>query len=209
MKNNSNKIIAIVTILIIFLINGIIVFKIVKNNKLAPQEVEIKSICELATIKAYYHNVAKGSKEKSSGISGVGEKNREFWMEYEGYANIGIDVSKVKIKVYKNIVKVEMPPAKVLDTNITTNTDKEDIRIIESGDGFFNKNKITTNDRQAAFENAQKDMKKSVENNKSLMQSAETRAKELIENYIQEIGNSIGKEYIIEWEIVEEKNTEK
>ena len=39
----------------------------------------IKSICELATLKCYYHNVAKSTKEKGSGLAHLGEKERKFW----------------------------------------------------------------------------------------------------------------------------------
>lgn len=174
------------------------------QNKPEVKETEIQSICELATLKAYYHNVAKDKKTKSSGISGIGEKEREFWIEYEGYATIGIDMHEVKIKIKDEKVTIEMPHARVLDTNITTNYQSEDIKIIENGDGFFNKNKITTEARVNAIQKAQDDMESAVENNPTLLQAAELRAQELIENYVLEMGNAAKKDYQIEWKYIEE-----
>jgi len=69
---------------------------------------------------------------------------------------------------------------------------------------FFYKNKITSDDRQNAVTAAQKNMKIAIENNKTLLQSAELRAQELIENYIIELGNISNIEYKIEWKYIEE-----
>lgn len=208
MKNNLNsktkKIIIVALIAVILVgITGFAIYKNFNNKEINEvKETEIKSICELATLKAYYHNVAKDTKDKSTGISGWGEKDREFWIEYEGHATIGIDMEKVSMVLKDEHITITMPHAKVLDTNISTSD--EDMRIIESSDGFFNKNKITTEDRQTAVTEAQKDMKKAVENNKTLLQSAELRAQELIENYIIELGDISNIEYQIEWKYIEE-----
>ena len=209
MKNNLNakpkKIIIVILITVaLFAVIGFVLYRKFNNKEIKEvNETEIKSICELATLKAYYHNVAKDKKEKNTGISGWGEKNREFWIEYEGYATIGIDMEKVSMVLKDEHITITIPHAKVLDTNISTKD--EQMRIIESSDGLLNKNKISTEDRQNAVTIAQENMKTAVENNKTLLRSAELRAQELIENYIIELGNISNIEYKIEWKYIEEK----
>ena len=46
-----------------------------------PKASQMKSICELATMECYYHNVAKSTKTKGTGLTHVGEKERKFWIE--------------------------------------------------------------------------------------------------------------------------------
>ena len=42
---------------------------------------EVFEISELATLECYYHNVAKSTKTKGTGLTHVGEKERKFWIE--------------------------------------------------------------------------------------------------------------------------------
>ncbi len=63
-----------------------------------PALSQVRSICELATLECYYHNVAKSTKTKGTGLAHVGEKERKFWIEYTGVARIGIDMSDVNMK---------------------------------------------------------------------------------------------------------------
>ena len=66
----------------------------------------ISSVCELATLKCYYHNVAKSTKEKGSGLAHLGEKERKFWIEYTGVVKIGIEMSDVKTLREKRVVGI-------------------------------------------------------------------------------------------------------
>lgn len=59
-------------------------------KEIAPQASQMKSICELATMKCYYHNVAKYFEEDASGALWW-KKDRKFWVEYSGVVTIGID----------------------------------------------------------------------------------------------------------------------
>ena len=67
-----------------------------------------------------------------------------------------------------------------------------------SPDGI-NKNPILPEEQAAAIKSAQDDMKESVLNNKSLLISAQDRAKQLIENYINQIGEISDTTYNITW----------
>ena len=177
-----------------------------KEPQIQPQETQMRSICELATLECYYHNVAKSEKKAGSGISHLGEVDRKFWIEYTGIAKIGIDMSKVDMKIEGEKVTVFIPNAKLLSIDISE-TDLNEKSYITSGDSWFNNNKITADDQTSAINNAQSTMAESVKNNSSLLLSAQSRAQELIENYIVQLGQLSNIEYKIEW-VYENNSTE-
>ncbi len=164
----------------------------------SPREEQIKAICELATVECYYNNVSKSTQQKGKGIKHWGEKERDFWIEYEGYAKIGIDMNSVDMKINKNEVIVALPDAELLDIGIRENTLKSDSFIIED-DAIINKNKITAQSQQKAITEAQAKMEESILENKSLFEQAEKEARELISNYIGKMGKISGNEYKITW----------
>lgn len=158
-----------------------------------PDITQIRSICNLATLECYYHNVAKSKKVSDSWL----KKDREFWIEYTGIAKIGIDISKVNMKVDETNITVTLPNAELLDINIQEESLTED-SYIKSADGLI-KNKITATDQTATINSAQAEMVESVKNNKSLLLNAQNKAKGLIENYIKKVGELSNTEYHIDW----------
>lgn len=173
-------------------------FSSCSSKKDSLKENQIKAICELATVECYYNNVSKSTQHKGSGITHVLEKDRDFWIEYEGFAKIGIDMNSVDMKVNKNEVIVKLPSAKLLDLGIREDTLNSDSFIIE-GDSLINKNKITAESQQKAITEAQAKMEKSILSNKALFEQAEKEAKELISNYIDKMGRMSGNKYKISW----------
>ncbi len=167
-----------------------------------PDITQIRSICNLATLECYYHNVAKSVKKAESGFTHIGEVDRKFWIEYTGIAKIGIDMSKVNMKIEGEKVTVYMPSAKLLSIDISERDLNED-SYIASGDSWFNKNKITAEDQTNAINNAQANMAESVKNNSTLLLNAQTRAQDLIENYIVQLGEMSEIQYQIVWEYEE------
>ena len=89
--------------------------KEIKN--IALETSQMKSICELAVMECYYHNVAKYKEENATGILWW-EKDRHFWMEYAGVVTIGIDASLLNIEVKGEYVTITIPPAKVLGCKV-------------------------------------------------------------------------------------------
>ena len=81
----------------------------------------VTSVCELATLKCYYHNVAKAETE-SSGIFAKWLKTgyKKIWTEYSGIIEYGIDISQVTVsEPDKNgVVTVTMPDAQVLNVDV-------------------------------------------------------------------------------------------
>ncbi len=167
-----------------------------------PDVTQIRSICNLATLECYYHNVAKSEKTADSWF----KKDREFWIEYTGIAKIGIDMSKVNMEINGDSIIVAIPNAELLDIDICEN-DLNEESYIKSADGWI-KNKITADDQTSAINSAQIEMSESVKNNKSLLLNAQGRAQELIENYIKKCGEISGIQYKIEWKYDEEKPKE-
>ncbi|MBQ8683495.1 MAG: DUF4230 domain-containing protein [Clostridia bacterium] len=165
-----------------------------KDNSAVPTETEIRAICELATIRSYYNNVAKETKEKDT----IFQKKREMWIEYEGYADLGVDMQEVSMKLSGNTVTVTIPAAKVLEVGIVDDTLTEDSYVM-SADGFLFKNKITTEEQQEAIQKAQAKMEEAVSGNTALLAQAQNRAKSIIENYIRQLGQAAGTEYDIVW----------
>lgn len=163
-----------------------------------PDLGQIRSICNLATMECYYHNVAKSVKEKGSGISHWGEKDRIFWIEYTGIAKIGINMAEVAMEINGENVTVVLPQATLISCGIE---EIDESSFVYSQDSSWNKNQVSAEDQTAAVNQAQEDMKANVENDTALLASARDRAKKLIENYIEKLGEVSGVEYTITWEL--------
>ena len=170
----------------------------VKPERKEPEIAQIRSICNLATLECYYHNVAKSTKKAQSGFFGIGEEDRKFWIEYTGTAKIGIDMTKVDMTIDADKVTVTLPKAELLSVNVDPKELNEN-SYIASEDAFFNSNKITATDQTNAIKNAQAEMENSVKSNSTLLLNAQNRAKDLIENYIVQLGKLSNVEYKIEW----------
>lgn len=170
----------------------------------AKEEISLakaQNVAELATMKAYYHNVAELSKEKNKSwfnIIDVGYK--KMWIEYTGTVELGIDVNKLEIASpdSKGVVTIKIPPATVLgDPDI----DADSMQPILTDTGWFTK--ITAEDKTATLAKAQQTMKKTAEADSLLLGQAQERAKNLLESYIKGVGEAWGETYTVAWEEVE------
>ncbi len=159
-----------------------------------PEIAQVKSICELATMDCYYHNVAKYYEEDADGIL-LWKKDKHFWIEYEGVVTLGIEASLVTIEVDDdNVVTITMPMAEVLNCKVDETTFSEDSFIIaeDSAD-------ITAEDQTQAFKIAQYNMRTTAENDAALLASAQERAQKLLTDYVNNMGEAFGVEYDIQW----------
>lgn len=170
------------------------------KEKAQPDLNQIRNISDLATVKAYYHNVAKVKKDKGSGITHVGEKERKYWVEYTGVVKIGIKMSEIKMDVKDNEVIVTMPKAEILSQN---HEDYNKDSIFKNDDSWFNSNKVTYDDVNDAIADADSEMLKEVNKNTSLFNRAEDGAKKLIQNYIEQVGKVSHKNYKVTFKIAE------
>lgn len=167
-----------------------------------PELSQIRSICELATLECDYHNVAKMTKSKGSGIAHWGEKDRTLWIEYIGTAKIGIDMTKVTMKTEGNVYTITIPPAEIQSIKVDPDSLNEDSYVI-SKDGV-NANAISMEDQQKAVQAAQDNMQQEILNDSILLMNAQDRAKELIENYFNQLEKISGTDLVLKWDFADQ-----
>ena len=165
----------------------------------------VTSVCELATLKCYYHNVAKAETE-ASGIFAKWLKTgyKKIWTEYSGIIEYGIDISQVTVsEPDKNgVVTVTMPDAQVLNVDV----DEDSLGTPLTDTGFLTS--VTTEEKTTTLAGAQEVMEQQAKENTEMLSQAKARAKTLIEEYIKNVGESIGEEYMVEWKDAEPGMTE-
>lgn len=108
-------------------------------------------------------------------------------------------MSMVEMKVEGNKVIVSLPKAKLLSIDIDEEKINED-SYFYSKDNLVFKNQITAEEQTQAINEAQTNMKNSVEENSQLLKMAQERAKALIEQYITQLGELSKTNYNIEWQ---------
>lgn len=166
-----------------------------KEEKKEADFSAIQSVCELATLKCYYHNVAKSETEASGLFKWLGTGYKKIWTEYSGIVELGVDVSKVSVsKPSKDgVVKVTIPDAEILSVDLDEDSMGEPL----TDTGFMTK--ITKEEETEALAEAQNHMEETAKENGNLLNQAKERAKSLIEGYVKNVGEQIGKEYTVEW----------
>lgn len=184
------KKIRIIVTLLMFLLAGC------GKNNVEPDLNQIRNISELATVKAYYHNVAKIDKKAGKGILHIGEIDRKYWIEYTGVAKIGIKMSDISMKVDGKNVIVKMPKAEILSHDYE---DYNEDSIYKNTDSW-NPNKITNDEINEAIRLADEEMLSKINENGNLFNRAMAGAEKLIRNYINEIGKLSNKTYTIKFE---------
>ena len=168
--------------------------------EIEPKLSDIRTICNLATLECHFNNVAKSKKSAGSGISHLGEKDRDFWIEYAGVVKIGVDMSKVKVTTSGETVTIYMPDAEILSYKADPDSMSETIAKPDS----INQNPITSEDKTKSMNTAETQIRENIEQNSTLLVSAKDKAKTLIENYINMIGEETGTNYNIVWKDLEE-----
>ncbi|HJB67430.1 DUF4230 domain-containing protein [Subdoligranulum sp. OF01-18] len=158
-----------------------------------PETSQMKAICELAVMDCYYHNVAKFKEEDAAGIL-FWQKDKHFWIEYSGVVSLGIDASQVALEVDDTLVTITIPEAKVLRCQVDSNELSEDSYIVAKDSA-----RISAEDEVAAFAQAQADLEETAASDTALLSSAQQRAQDLLEEYVQNIGEAVGKDYTIQW----------
>lgn len=172
-----------------------------KKINLTPQASQMKSICELATMDCYYHNVAKYTQEDASGALWW-KKDRNFWVEYAGIVTIGIDASLLNIVMEEENVTITMPPAKILSCKVDETTLTKDSFIVDKDSA-----KVEAEHQTEAFKEAQTNMKQAASEDTLLLNNAQQRAQKLLEDYLKNIGEQMEKEYKVHWIYSDEKGT--
>ena len=73
--------------------------------QMEPQLSQMKTISELATMKCYITTQRNTTKKNASGYL-LWKKDKNFWISYDGIVTLGIDSSKLDVKVDGENVKI-------------------------------------------------------------------------------------------------------
>ena len=198
---------------IIFTFLLVIVILCYPNNKKVSKKVDlseyssINSICELASLRAFYHNVAMLEEEPSGkakffndvvawpfgGFVRTGYK--QLWLEYNGVVEAGINAEEVQVNSPSTdgVVEVYVPDATILSVHADETSFSEPI----TEKGLFTS--ISGEEQMAAYSKAQNVMRQEAENDQDLLIRAKDNAKLILERYIINTGKEMGKEYSVKW----------
>lgn len=126
---------------------------------------------------------------------------KRMWFEYTATVEIGINVNEISISGpdENGVYTVTLPQAEVL-TNPQIDEDSFSEPLSERG--WFTD--ITNEDRMEALREAQETVRETVNNDESLLFQARERAKDIIERFIVNYGETVGEEYSVRFVDVEE-----
>lgn len=194
MKNTKFTCVILITLLSINCLFGC------GSQKQKPDFSSIKSVCELSTLKCYYHNVATYEKNAHGLLKFFGSGYKKIWIEYSGIVNLGIDINKVDISEpdTNNVITIKIPDAEVQSTSLDKSTLSEPL----TDKGVFTK--ITTEEKTEALSSAQQNMKETAQKDTSLLAQAKEHAKLILQGYIDNLGEEFNEEYTIKWVDVSE-----
>lgn len=163
-----------------------------------PQLSQMQSICELAVMECYYHNVAKFLEEDASGILWW-KKDKRFWIEYSGIVKYGIRASLIGMEVTDSQIAISLPQAEVLSCMVDSSSLTEDSYIVDK-----NSADIEAEDETFALAEAQKKLEELASNDEALLAEAQRRVQTLLQDYVANISSISGKTYTIKWIYVDE-----
>lgn len=162
----------------------------------------LRDIAELASLECYYHNVAKYHKDADGilfGLGSIGEKN--MWFEYDGIVKMGLNIDKVAISEpdANGVVTVTIPSVEILGhPDIDTNSMTEPLE----ENGLFTS--LTAAEKSEALATAQANLVETANNDDRSKAQAAERAKSLLEQYVKNTGEALGKSYTVKWAQAEE-----
>lgn len=157
----------------------------------------VKEVAKLSTLECYYHNVAKFHKDPDGWLFGwvdIGEKN--MWFEYDGIVQMGIDVEKVSISSpdANGVVAITIPEVEILghpDIDPESMTDPIEIN------GLLTT--ISADEKTQILKDAQSNLVETAKNDTVAKAQATERAKNLLEQYVKNAGEAIGRSYTVKW----------
>ena len=168
------------------------------NEYLIPTIDKVRGIAELATLETKYHDVAKFNKSDTKLF--FIKNNKVLWIEYTGTLKIGTDVSKMEMDVKGDDIKIKIPPSKILENGCKVDPESLNAKRFHSKEEGLLVDKINADDEKAALSAAKKSMEKEAKENRILFVQADERAKELIRNYIENVGKVNNKKYNVSFE---------
>lgn len=162
-----------------------------------PSLGQMRTICDLAVMEAYYHNVAKYFEKDASGML-LWKKDKNFWVEYSGVVRVGVDLSLVDMTIAGNKVKITLPEAKVLGSRVDESSLTPESFIVAKKSST-----VDASDQIYALAEAQIEMEQLANRDTVLLANAQQRAKTLLTDYVNSLGTLTQANYEIEWDYVD------
>lgn len=151
----------------------------------------IEMISELTTLECRYHNVSVY--EYNGGL--FGSTSRYVWFEYDVIIDVGIDIHEVRIEdpTDDGVVRIYLPPAKILgaaEDKSTISKPVYDIAICGSD--------LTADEERQIIHDGIEKLKNDPKT-QEVINEAYNSAKDVLEQYVVNMGKLIGEEYVVEW----------
>ena len=145
----------------------------------APDEGQLKSICQLSVLEGYFHNVVKFEQKDAEKFLWM-TKDKKAWVEYVGVAKYGLDASKVKMELSGKHVTISIPKAELLYCKVDSTSLDENAYIVDKDSAT-----ITAEDSKAILTQAQQDLQAEATDYKPLLTLAQQQAQQLMEDYVK------------------------
>lgn len=165
-----------------------------KTPQIEPDQARMRAISELSVMECYYHNVAKFDQKNAEQFL-FWSKDKRFWIEYSGTVRIGVDAAEVKLEsIGADKFKVTIPFGRVLNCTVDSGSLTADSYVVDTGSAA-----VTADDEVYAFQEAQKQLEANATKNTKLLSDAQLQVKKLLNEYIQNVGSTVGKNYSVTW----------
>ena len=167
-----------------------------------PDFSDVKEVAKLSALECYYHNVVKYSRASDGYLFNLIDNQKNLRFEYDGIVEMGLNVEKVSISSpdENGIVTITIPEVEILEhPDIDTNSMTDPIEI--NGWQWFNH--VSADEKKQAITDAQNDLLEVARNDVGAKAQAAQRAKDILEQYVKNVGEAIGKTYTVKWAQVE------
>lgn len=165
-----------------------------KTPQIEPDQARMRAISELSVMECYYNNVAKFDQKNAEQFL-FWSKDKRFWIEYSGTVRIGVDAAEVKLEsIGDDKFKVTIPFGRVLSCTVDSGSLTADSYVVDTGSAA-----VTADDEVYAFQEAQKQLEANATKNTKLLSDAQLQVKKLLNEYIQNVGSTVGKNYSVTW----------
>lgn len=163
-----------------------------------PDFSTVKEVAKLSSLECYYHNVVKYSRDSDGYLFNLIDNQRNLWFEYDGIVEMGLDVEKVSISEpdANGVVTVTIPEVGILGhPDIDTDSMTDPIEI--NGWQWFNH--VSADEKKQAITDAQNNLIETAQNDVGAKAQATQRAKDILEQYVKNVGEAIGRTYTVKW----------
>ncbi len=171
--------------------------QVATEPKAELREQDMRTICNIAVMKCYYHNIASYYEKDAAGVL-FWKKDKHFWIEYDGIVELGIDGTQLKLDVDqdKNIVTITLPEAKVLTApTVDSSSLTADSYYVDSTSA-----PITQEDETQAFQKAQEALQEKAEKDSVTLSQAWDNVKTVLQQYVEKVGEQLGREYTVRFQ---------